>query len=472
MKRLGCLVLALAVAAMAPSAPAADADKPGESGKVSYYRQVRPIFQEHCQGCHQPAKPMGGLVMTGYAEVLKGGESQEAGFVPGKPDESLLLKQITTQGGQPPAMPKEKPPLAAAQVELIARWIAEGAADDTPQSDRDSIDMAHPPAYAAEPVLTSLDYSPDGTLLAVSGYHEVLLHSADGSQVLGRLVGLSERIESAVFSPDGKLLAVTGGSPARFGEVQVWDVATRTLKLSLSVTFDTIYGASWSGDGSKIAFGCGDNTLRAIDASTSQQVLFQGAHSDWVLDTVFSTDASHLISVSRDRSMKLTEVATQRFVDNITSITPGALKGGLITVDRHPTKDELLIGGADGVPKIYKTYREKDRQIGDDFNLIRAFDAVPGRIYDGEFNFDGSRIVVGSSSDGTGEVRVYTAADGVMVSKAEGTLPPIYATTFSPDGKQIATGGFDGIVRLFETDTGKLIKEFPAAPLSPAVAAK
>src|SRR5581483_7579761 len=98
-----------------------------------------------------------------------------------------------------------------------------------------------------------------------------------------------------------------------FGEVQIWDVAKRRLRHSLSFTFDTLYGASWSPDGSKVAFGCADNTLRAIDAETGKQVLFQGAHNDWVLDTVFSVEGTHLVSVSRDRSMKLTEVATQRF---------------------------------------------------------------------------------------------------------------------------------------------------------------
>ena len=45
---------------------------------------------------------------------------------------------------------------------------------------------------------------------------------------------------------------------------------------------------------------------------------------DWVLATAFSTDDSHLVSVGRDRSMKLIKVATQQFIDNITSITPGA----------------------------------------------------------------------------------------------------------------------------------------------------
>src|SRR5205807_341304 len=149
---------------------------------------------------------------------------------------------------------------------------------------------------------------------------------------------------------------------------------------------------------------------RAIDSQTGKQVLFQGAHGDWVLDTIFSTDGSHLVSVSRDRSMKLTEVTTQRFVDNITSITPGALKGGLMTVARHPKKDELLIGGSDGAPKIYKMYRDRKRVIGDDFNLIRSFDAMPGRVFKARFNADGSRIIAGSSLDGRGEVRVYQAA--------------------------------------------------------------
>src|SRR5205807_3806971 len=115
------------------------------------------------------------------------------------------------------------------------------------------------------------------------------------------------------------------------------------------------------------------------------QFLFQGAHNDWVLGTVFSAKGSHLVSVSRDRSMKLVEVATQRFVDNITSITPGALKGGLMAVARHPTKDELLVGGADGVPKIYRMYRQKKRVIGDDFNLLRKFDGTQGRIIDVRF---------------------------------------------------------------------------------------
>src|SRR5207237_9036232 len=113
---------------------------------------------------------------------------------------------------------------------------------------------------------------------------------------------------------------------------------------------------------------------------TGVNVLFPGPHNDWVLDTIFSVDGSHLVSVSRDMSMKLTEFATQRFVDNITSITPGALKGGLLTVARHPKKDELLIGGSDGEAKIYKMYRDKKRVIGADFNRLLVSVKMTGRM--------------------------------------------------------------------------------------------
>lgn len=453
--------------------------------KVSYYKDVRPILMIHCQGCHQPAKAEGSFVMTSHADLFKEGDHLEPGIVAGKPELSMIMKQITPQDGKPPAMPRGKDPLTAREVDLVKRWIVQGATNDTPASVKAVlVDMDHPPVYDQPPVISALAYSPDGSLLAVSGYHEILLHKAEGGLV-ARLVGASERIQSLAFSPDGKLLAAACGSPGRFGEIQIWDHAKKKLKLSLPITFDTIYGVSWSHDGTRVAFGCTDNSVRAIEAATGKQILFQGGHSDWVLDTVWSKDSSHLVSVSRDRAMKLTEVATQRFVDNITSITPGALKGGLQAVDRHPTKDDLLIGGADGVPKIYQMYRTKDRKIGDDFNLIRAFPALAGRIFDVRYNKDGKRIIVGASHNGKGEVRIYslegkrppprgnlfnilTGAFRKQVPDVvalEGERGPVYAVGFRADGQQVASAGFDGVVRLNDPDTGKLIREFVPCPL-------
>lgn len=80
-----------------------------------------------------------------------------------------------------------------------------------------------------------------GNQIAVAGFHEVLLINPTDGKIQNRLIGLSERIESVRYSPDGKRLAVAGGSPAQSGEIQVWNVESAKLVLSIPVGFDTVY---------------------------------------------------------------------------------------------------------------------------------------------------------------------------------------------------------------------------------------
>ena len=313
----------------------ADDPAPAATTPVSYYRQVLPILQANCQGCHQPAKASGGYVMTTFDRLVAGGESGTAAIVPGKPDESYLLEMITPQDGQA-EMPAGKPPLSAEAVAV------DSAVDCRGRPGRFPADGARlRPAASAN-------------LCVAAGDHVDRLLS--GRPVLGRgrfsrsAVAQARRERHRGSSGRdfrahrvGRVLTrrqTTGGGrrpAARSGELQVWNVEMPSegtsnwqpsLLLSIPVTGDTVYGGSWSPDGKLVAIGCADNSVRAFDAESGQQVLFQGAHSDWVLDTVFSVDGSHLISVGRDMAAKLTEVGTERFVDNITSITPGALKGG------------------------------------------------------------------------------------------------------------------------------------------------
>ena len=85
-------------------------------------------------------------------------------------------------------MPKDRDPLHQTEIDLIKKWIAEGATNDTPANAKRRFDMDHPPVYTRPPVITSMDYAPDGTLLAIAGFHEVLLCNADGSKLVARLV--------------------------------------------------------------------------------------------------------------------------------------------------------------------------------------------------------------------------------------------------------------------------------------------
>ena len=100
----------------------------GAQTKVSYYKEIRPILRTRCQGCHQPANQGGKLVLTSY-EAFRAGGASGASFVPGRPQDSSIMRFI---GGTAPSMPKNQKPLTSIQVETITRWIAEGATNDTP----------------------------------------------------------------------------------------------------------------------------------------------------------------------------------------------------------------------------------------------------------------------------------------------------------------------------------------------------
>src|SRR5438477_11968872 len=102
------LPLALAFLSLALLAGQPVKDKAEAPDKVSYYKDVRPLLQQHCQGCHQPAKPQGGYVMTSHADLLKAGDSDEPGVIAGHPQKSLLIKLLLGTEKDRSRMPKGK----------------------------------------------------------------------------------------------------------------------------------------------------------------------------------------------------------------------------------------------------------------------------------------------------------------------------------------------------------------------------
>ena len=92
-----------------------------------FEEKIGPILAARCFKCHGPEapKPKGGLRLDSREAALKGGDTGPA-FVPGKPQESLLLKAVAWSDPDLRMPPKEKMP--AAEVELLRQWVAGGAA--------------------------------------------------------------------------------------------------------------------------------------------------------------------------------------------------------------------------------------------------------------------------------------------------------------------------------------------------------
>ena len=96
--------------------------------RVDFNREIRPILTKHCTACHGGVKEAGNISFIYRAKALGEGKSGEYPIVPGKPDESDMLRRIRSSDPDE-VMPKPKhgPRLADAETALIERWIRQGA---------------------------------------------------------------------------------------------------------------------------------------------------------------------------------------------------------------------------------------------------------------------------------------------------------------------------------------------------------
>lgn len=462
----------LSFAAAGPVARAADSAVP-----VSFAKDLRPLLNANCNACHKPDKSKAELDMTTYPSLMKGSK-KGAVVVPGDPKKSKLLALCS---GPEPEMPPEGEgkPLTKDQLALVERWISQGAKDDTLAPGTAKVE---PPVYTVPPAVTSLAWSPDGQVLAVAGYHEVLLHKGDGSALLARLVGESPRVEAIAFSKDGSMIGVAGGAPGEFGQVQIWDAKTHKARKVFQPSADSLYGLSFAPDGKTVAVGGADKVARRISVDDGTIVTDFRAHADWVLTTAFTLDGKQMVTGGRDKAMKLVDVETGRFVDDINNPLEQ-----IVCMARHPKEEQVVYGGDLGVARVYRISDNQGRTAGrNDTNLLTTFERLPAAVTACAFSPDGSRIALGT----TGEVRVYDAkgtppapamqkrpagrqgkkpatppAANKAVMTLDGFAGPVFAIAYKPDGSVLAAAGHDGQVRLFDAASGELTKAFVPVPI-------
>jgi hypothetical protein len=116
------LALSLFVTSLAASARA---DEP-----IVFNRDIRPLLSDKCFACHGPDKNHreAGLRLDLRDSAIAKVESDKIAIVPGKPDDSELIRRITSTDPDERMPPGEhQKPLTPQQIETFRRWIAEGA---------------------------------------------------------------------------------------------------------------------------------------------------------------------------------------------------------------------------------------------------------------------------------------------------------------------------------------------------------
>ncbi len=96
------------------------------SSPVGFEAEVKPLLNKHCLKCHGGVKESGGLNFITRESALGVGESGKPAIVPGNPEASEFIRRLRSHDPDE-RMPLDAPPLDEAAVDVLTRWVAEGA---------------------------------------------------------------------------------------------------------------------------------------------------------------------------------------------------------------------------------------------------------------------------------------------------------------------------------------------------------
>ncbi len=125
MSRSNCRLLLTALATCLIVAGQVEAEEGSPQPTIDFVRDVRPILESHCLGCHGPDKQESNYRLDRKGVALKGGDYGDAPIVPGKSGQSPLIAYIT--GGGELTMPPDGDGLSEGEVATLKAWIDQGA---------------------------------------------------------------------------------------------------------------------------------------------------------------------------------------------------------------------------------------------------------------------------------------------------------------------------------------------------------
>src|SRR5690606_24177272 len=120
--------VALIVASLCGDGAAAEETTPPDAAAIAFFeKEVRPLLAAKCFECHGPKQQWSSLRLDTREGLLKGGDLGQA-VVPGRPEESLLIKAVRHDLDAPSMPPEESGGrLSEREIANLARWIAMGA---------------------------------------------------------------------------------------------------------------------------------------------------------------------------------------------------------------------------------------------------------------------------------------------------------------------------------------------------------
>ena len=298
-----------------------------------------------------------------------------------------------------------------------------------------------------------MQYSPDGTLLAVASSIGVWLYDTEMYQERALLTGHTDVVTSVCFSTDRRTLA----SGSWDGTLKLWDVATGTLQRTLPLD-GYVTGVRFSPDGRTLAIAIDGGemgpSLELWDVGTGARRKWLSLENryDYVLSMDFSPDGQTLASGYKGDDIRLWDVATGTLLRTFKGHTDA----------RYRVHANSVRFSADGETLVSAASLTETRWDMNKFYRIRQWDVASGEplkeiIVDTDSVFsvcwsaDGQTLARGNL-DGT--IRLWDVETGEPLKILTAHIDAVTSLCWRPDGQLLASASRDGTVRLWDVETG------------------
>jgi len=334
-------------------------------------------------------------------------------------------------------------------------------------------------------------YAPGGDLLAVGVGGDIQIRRGADLEEGPALSGHRTSISALAFSPDGALLA-SGAQDEN--TIRLWDVASGRELRELSGHSGWVRSLAFSPDGRLIVSGSTDQTIRLWDAQSGAELAALEGHSDWIGNIVFSPDGATIASAARDGTVRLWDVQSRAarggpiytaptdpdsgapfwltglsYSPDGSRLAAGSVSGSVYVLDASSGRLQRELTGHEGWVTIRGVSFSPDGRTIASASLdgsVRLW--LPGsgvqlgllrqnnlRLLGLSWRPDGARLAV--SSDTGGRVLVWDVQGQRVAQTLQLSQGTVTAMTYGGAGV-LATGGAGGIVRIYSTDDGSLIR--------------
>lgn len=429
----------------------------GESTvSVSFRSDIAPILLDNCLACHSAKKAEGGYRVDSYEELLKAGDSGVTPIATSAHQVSEVLRRITCQDGSE-RMPAESESLSPEQIELVKQWITSGGKFDGDNASQSLALVIPPVQFAAPPEvynqaipITATTFSPDGKLIVTGGYHELVIWNAEDAKLVRRIKNVGQRVFDLAFSPDGQTLAVGCGEPGRSGEVRLFDFQSGEIKGVVARTNDVVLDLAYRPGTNELAVASADSCIRIINMETLKEIRMIASHADWVTAVSWADDGTRLASASRDKSAKVYDGGTGELISSYMG-HQAAVRGVSILLDGK----QVASVGADH--KVHRWDIEGAKKVaeipvgGEGYKLIRSGNHLYVPCSD-------TRLLQIDLSNNTVSQQYKGHKDWVLSASYQ------LGVTGDASNGLLASGAFDGEMRIWNTVDASLVRTWLAKP--------